>query len=88
MIPRVSDLRVSQAQRDGVVVGLPCEEVQRIAMFADLLSATHEWRDVGFMFDSLTHHSGNAWKVQVDDRWWLAFEWIDELGPFNLRLLE
>jgi plasmid maintenance system killer protein len=85
---RVSDLRVTQAQRHGIVVGLPRKEAQQIAMIADLLSATTEWRDLTFMFDRLAHHEGRAWKVPVDQRWWLLFEWIEGFGPVNIRLLE
>lgn len=88
MVSRIADLRVTQAQRHGVIVGLPREDAQRIALVTDLLIAMHDWRDLGFMFDELARHHDSTWKVPVDERWALTFEWVDELGPINIRLIE
>jgi hypothetical protein len=88
VIVRVTDLRVAQAQRHGVVVGLPPEVAQRIAAIADFLGAASEWKDLEFMFDELERHHGRGWKVPVDRRWWLAFEWVEGFGPANVRLVE
>ena len=88
MIVRVADLRVVQAQRHGVVVGLARETAQRIAAIADFLGAAGEWKDLAFMFDELERHEGSGWKVRVDRRWWLAFEWAEGVGPVNVRLVE
>ena len=88
MIVRVTDLRVAQAQRHGVVVGLAPETAQRIAAIADFLGAAGEWKDLEFMFDELERHEGRGWKVPVDRRWWLAFEWTEGVGAVNARLVE
>lgn len=88
MIVRVTDLRVAQAQRHGVVVGLAPETAQRIAAIADFLGAASEWEDLEFMFDELKRHEGRGWKVPVDRRWWLAFDWTAGVGPVNVRLVE
>ena len=88
MTIRVTDLRVAQAQRHGVVVGLARETSQRIAAIADFLGAASEWKDLQFMFDELERHEGRGWKVPVDRRWWLAFEWAEAVGPVNMRLVE
>jgi plasmid maintenance system killer protein len=85
---RVADLRVAQAQRHGVVVGLASETAQRIAAIADFLGAASEWEDLEFMFDELERHEGKGWKVPIDNRWWLAFEWTEGVGPVNVRLIE
>lgn len=88
MTVRVADLRVVQAQRHGVVVGLPRETARRIAAVADFLAAASEWRDLAFLFDELERYEVRSWKVAVDGRWWLAFEWAEGIGPVNLRLVE
>ena len=88
MSVRVSDLRVIQAQRHGVVVGLPRVMAQRIAALADFLGAASEWKDLAVMFDELERHEGSGWKVPVDRRWWLAFDWSEGIGAFNVRLVE
>ena len=58
MIARVVDLRVIQAQRHGVVVGMPRVTAQRIAAIADFLGAASERKDLAFMFDELERHEG------------------------------
>lgn len=88
MIVRVADLRVAQAQRHGVVVGFPRETARRIAAVADFLAVASEWRDLAFLFDELERHGGTGWKVPVDRRWWLAFEWAEGIGPVDVRLVE
>ena len=88
MTVRIADLRVVQAQRHGVVVGLPRETARRIAAVADFLAAASEWRDLAFLFDELERHGGRGWKVAADRRWRLAFEWVEGIGPVNLRLVE
>lgn len=85
---RITDLRVAQAQRHGVVVGLSRDTAQRIAAIADFLGVASEWRDLEFMFDELERYEGSGWKMAVDDRWWLAFEWAVGVGPVNVRLVE
>jgi hypothetical protein len=86
---RISDPRIAQAQRHGIIVGLPREDAYHIAMMADLLCGPMEWRDLTFMFpDELAHHDGDTWKVRVDERWWVHFEWIEEFGAVNVRLNE
>jgi hypothetical protein len=85
---RVSDFRVVQAQRHGVVVGLPAETGRRIAAVADFLAVVSEWRDLAFLFDELERHEQGGWKVPVDRRWWLAFEWAEGIGPVDVRLVE
>jgi hypothetical protein len=87
VIVRVTDLRVAQAQRHGVVVGLR-QVAQRIAAIADFLGAASEWEDLEFMFDELERHEGRGWKVPVDRRWWLASEWAEGVGPVNVRRVE
>jgi hypothetical protein len=66
---RVADLRVAQAQRHGIVVGLPRETARRIAAVADFLAVASEWRDLAFLFDELERHELRGWKVAVDHRW-------------------
>lgn len=88
VIARIADLRVAQAQRHGIVVGLPRETARRIAAVADFLAVASEWRDLAFMFDALERHEGSGWKVPVDRRWWLAFGWVEGIGPVELRLIE
>ena len=88
MICRVADLRVAQAQQHGVIVGMPAETARRTAAVADFLAAASEWRDLAFLFDELERHEGWGWRVKVDRRWWLAFEWAEGIGPVNLRLVE
>lgn len=89
MTLRISDPRIVQAQRHGIIVGLPREDAYNIAIMADLLSAMVEWRDVLFMFPlELDHYEGQTWRIRVDDRWFMIFEWVDELGAINIRLLE
>ena len=88
MIVRIADLRVAQAQRHGVVVGLPAETARGIAAVADFLGAASEWRDPAVLFDELERHEARGWKVPVDRRWWLAFEWAEGIGPVNVRLVE
>lgn len=88
MTVRVADLRVIQAQRHGVVVGLGRETTQRIAAIADFLGAASAWEDLEFMFDELERHEGRGWKVPVDRRWWLAFEWAEGVGAVHVRLVE
>lgn len=88
MTPRVTDLRVAQTQRHGVVVGMAPGTAQRIAEIADFLGAASEWKDLEFMFDDLERHEGRGWKVSVDHRWRLAFEWTEGVGPVNVRLVE
>jgi plasmid maintenance system killer protein len=85
---RIADLRVIQAQRRGVVVGMPRMTAQRIAAIADFLGAASEWKDLAFMFDELQRHEGGGWKVPVDRRWWLAFDWTEDVGALNVRLVE
>jgi hypothetical protein len=87
VISRISDLRVTQAQQFGLIVGLPREEAHQIAMIADLLTATHTWDDLTFMFDGLAHHTGPVWIVPVNAKWTMAFEWVDGFGPVNIHLL-
>lgn len=87
MVSRISDLRVTQAQEFGVIVGLPRDDAYQIAMIADLLTATHDWGDLTFMFDRLAHHAGPVWTVPVTPQWTLAFEWMEGFGPINIHLL-
>lgn len=88
MIVRIADLRVAQAQRHGIVVEMAPETAQRIAVIADFLGAATEWGDLAFLFDELEHHEGSEWKMRVDQRWWLAFEWAEGVGPVKMRLVE
>jgi plasmid maintenance system killer protein len=85
---RIADLRVSQAQRHGIVVGLPRVTAQRIAALADFLGAAGDWRDLAVMFDELERHERTGWKVPVDGSWWLAFDWTEGVGAVNVRLVE
>lgn len=87
MISRISDLRVIQAQRFGVIVGLPRDDAYQIAIIADLLTATYDWGDLTLMFDGLAHHAGPLWSVPVNANSAMAFEWIEGFGPFNIHLL-
>lgn len=88
MTGRVTDLRVAQAQRHGVVVGLSRATARRIAAVADYLAVASEWEDLEFLFDALERHDARGWKVRVDRRWWLAFDWAEGTGPVNVRLVE
>jgi hypothetical protein len=83
VIVRIADLRIARARRHGVVVGLSSETVQRIAV-ADFLAAASEWRDLAFLFDELGRHEGTGWKVPVDRRWSVAFDWIAGIGAVNV----
>jgi hypothetical protein len=64
------------------------ETARRIAAVAGYLAVASEWRDLAFLFDELERHEGRAWKVPVDRRWWLAFEWAEGIGPVNVRMVE
>ena len=86
VISRVSDIRIIQAQRHGMIVGLPREDAYHIAMTADLLTVCTDWTDVHFGFPGLARHSGRTWRIPVDQRWNMLFEWIPGFGAVNIRL--
>lgn len=87
MSPRISDLRVHQAQQHGVIVGLPNLFVEEVAALADFLLDCHLWSDVTLLFaQDIVAHSPTAWRIAVEGRWWLMFDWAKSLGPVDLRL--
>jgi plasmid maintenance system killer protein len=88
VIHRISDLRVSQAQKHGRIVGLSREDARQIALKADLLTVVYSWSDLHFMFADLEQHSNGIWKIAIDRRWSLLFEWVEGFGPVNIRLDE
>ena len=87
MSPRVSDLRVHQAQQHGVIVGLPKPFAEEVAALADFLMDCHLWSDVTLPFEEeLVAHSPTSWRVPVEGKWWLMFDWAKPFGPVALRL--
>jgi len=88
MSSRISDPRIMAAQTTGVIAGITNDTVLEIALVADLLLAMGTWSDVRFMFDDLACHRGHTFKVSVTGFGSMLFEWADEFGPVNLRLLE
>jgi len=88
MNSRISDPRITAALTTGVVAGLATDIVIEIALAADLLLKQETWTDMHFMFDDLARHLGRTFKVPVPGFGSMLFEWMDQLGPINLRLLE
>lgn len=88
MASRISNLRITQARQYGRIVGRPPDEAEAIALVADLLMAVCEPRDLRYAFEGVRRHKLTGFKVQVTDRWWIAFEWMDGVGTVDLRLLE
>lgn len=89
VVSRISDPRIIQAQRHGLIVGLPREDSYNIAMKADLLCACAEARDLEFMFhEDLDFVPAGTSRVVVDQRWVMEFEWVEGFGAISVRLLE
>lgn len=88
MNSRISDPRIVAALTTGVVAGLATDTVVQIALAADLLLAQDTWTDMHFMFDGLARHHGQTFMVPVSGFGSMLFEWMNLLGPINLRLLE
>jgi len=88
MISRIYDQRIVRAQLTGFIEGVPTDTVLEIALVADLLLAVATWPDTRFMFDGLARHGAETFKVPVEGVGWMLFEWVDGLGPVNLRLNE
>lgn len=88
MNSRISDPRIAAALTTGVIAGFTTHTITEIALVADLLLAQATWADMHFMFDGLARHGGPTFLVPVPGRGEMLFEWMDELGPINLRLIE
>lgn len=88
MNSRISDPRIVAALTTGIIAGLSTNTTTEVALAADLLLAQATWSDMHFMFDGLARHAGQTFRVPVPGLAGMLFEWMDELGPMNLRLLE
>lgn len=86
MVARISDPRVTQAVEHGRIVGLPPDDAHRIALIADMVTACATPLDLCFLFEGLDREAQLTWRVTVDSRWTLAFEWIDGMGAIDIRL--
>jgi len=87
MNSRITDPRIVAALTTGTIAGLTTHTTTEIALVADLLLAQATWSDMNFMFDGLVRHSDQTFRVPVPGMAGMLFEWMDELGPINLRLL-
>ena len=73
MVSRISDPRLTLAEPE-----------TRLQL--DLLLASHELRDLDFMFDELSHVQSDTWRIQISSNQAIRFEWIEKFGAFNIRL--
>jgi plasmid maintenance system killer protein len=85
MYAKVSDIRVIQAQRHGIIVGLPRELAEQIARVADYLLASTTWGDIKFLFSEL-QRDGEQWSIPLNSDWSIAFRWTDGLAAFDIHL--